>query len=144
MGALMADRPRYYLDTNVLIAIGELRSVSNARQVQMMDDIAAGTVEAVSSEFALSECLVKPIAEGDMALARMYDGMLSGGSEIMVSQVTRAVLVEAARIRAAHKIKLPDAIHFATAQLDGCSAFVTNDHRLGSVWGASAIIWDAL
>jgi predicted nucleic acid-binding protein len=140
----VADFERFYLDTNVLIAIAELIEQANQRQIEVMDKIAAGVLLAASSEIALSECLVKPIVEGNSELVALYKAMLGGDSEIVVMPVSRDVLIEAANVRARHKIKLPDAIHFATAQLSGCSSFITNDQRLASLWGKNAIIWEAL
>jgi predicted nucleic acid-binding protein len=39
--------------------------------------------------------------------------------------ITRPILLEAARLRAATKLKTPDAIHAATAMDAGCALFVT-------------------
>jgi hypothetical protein len=45
--------------------------------------------------------------------------------------VTRDVLIEAARQRAVcPTTKLPDAIHIATARLEKCQVFLTNETRL--------------
>jgi predicted nucleic acid-binding protein len=51
------------------------------------------------------------------------------------SATHRDVLIEAARLRANVNIKLPDAIHAATALLTQCSTFVTNDRRFQNVLG---------
>ncbi|MBD0385183.1 MAG: PIN domain-containing protein [Nostoc sp. C3-bin3] len=47
--------------------------------------------------------------------------------------VNRQVLIEAAQLRASINIKLPDAIHAATALLAQCSTFLTNNQRFRSV-----------
>lgn len=46
--------------------------------------------------------------------------------------VNRGILVEAARIRASSgpQLRLPDAIHIATAHATTCQAVITNDKRL--------------
>lgn len=50
-----------------------------------------------------------------------------------VLPITVAVYERAARIRATHvAIKLPDALHLATAIENGCGAFVTADAKLAS------------
>ena len=49
--------------------------------------------------------------------------------------ITRDVLIEAAAIRATTRMKLPDAIHVATAVTCGCSALLTNDERLRATAG---------
>ncbi|WP_442944813.1 type II toxin-antitoxin system VapC family toxin [Nostoc sp.] len=54
--------------------------------------------------------------------------------------VSRQVLIEAAQLHASINIKLPDAIHPATALLTQCSTFLTNDQRFGSVPELSVIL----
>ena len=49
--------------------------------------------------------------------------------------VSRDVLVAAARLRAETNMKLPDAIHAATAQLTGCTQFLTNDTHIKALPG---------
>lgn len=53
--------------------------------------------------------------------------------------VSREILVEAARIRAGTALKLPDAIHVATARMCGCEVFLTNDTRIKDTWGLEVI-----
>lgn len=47
--------------------------------------------------------------------------------------VSRQILIEAAKLRASINIKLPDAIHAATALLTQSSTFLTNDQRFRNV-----------
>jgi predicted nucleic acid-binding protein len=46
--------------------------------------------------------------------------------------VTRAILRGAAQLRASTNVRLPDAIHLATANAAGCDSFLTNDQQLQS------------
>ena len=50
------------------------------------------------------------------------------------------VLIEAAQPRAIVNIKLPDAIHAATALLTQCSTFLGNDQRFQSVPSLTVIL----
>ncbi|WP_347566102.1 PIN domain-containing protein [Scytonema sp. UIC 10036] len=54
--------------------------------------------------------------------------------------VSRDILIEAAQLRANVNIKLPDAIHAATAILTQCSTFITNDQRFQSVLSISVVL----
>ncbi|MBW4454117.1 MAG: PIN domain-containing protein [Nostoc indistinguendum CM1-VF10] len=54
--------------------------------------------------------------------------------------VSRQVLIEAAQLRASINIKLPDAIHAATALLTQYSTFLTNDQHFRSVSELSVIL----
>jgi predicted nucleic acid-binding protein len=62
---------------------------------------------------------------------------------LTVGPVTREILIEAARLRGLSRIKLPDAIHAATALQKGCSSFLTNDDRL-KIEGIEVLRWQAL
>jgi predicted nucleic acid-binding protein len=143
MARLMREE-RSYLDTNVIIGITETQSAMPDGQKGLVDAILNRKLIGVLSEITLAECLVKPIKENDRALIDLYTELFSEDSGLIILPVDRIVLIEAAYVRARHKIKLPDAIHFATAQLSGCSSFITNDHRLANLWGKNAIIWKAL
>jgi predicted nucleic acid-binding protein len=99
----------------------------------------AKAVEIVSSELVLLETLVGPLKAGDKALASAYE-LLFVQPQTRLLPITQPVLREAARLRAATKLKTPDAIHVATALLAGCSLFVTNDGGLRGVPGLSVTI----
>jgi predicted nucleic acid-binding protein len=53
--------------------------------------------------------------------------------------VSRDILVAAARLRAETNMKLPDAIHIATAQITGCSYLLTNDSHLRAIPGLTIL-----
>jgi len=117
----------YYLDTNVLIAIVEAAGPLTKEQSGFIARIDAGEHIAIASELALSECLVKPIADANEAAIRAYLALFDGGHTLAVMAVSRDILVEAARLRAVSRMKLADAIHFATALAASCSVFMTDD-----------------
>lgn len=50
------------------------------------------------------------------------------------------MLIEAARLRAVTNLRLPDAIHGATAILSGCQTFLTNDRRLAALPGVDVVL----
>jgi predicted nucleic acid-binding protein len=54
--------------------------------------------------------------------------------------ITRAIVESAARLRAAHQLKTPDAIHAATALDCGCTLFVTNDAVFRRVPGLTVAV----
>ncbi|TMD30746.1 MAG: type II toxin-antitoxin system VapC family toxin, partial [Chloroflexi bacterium] len=47
--------------------------------------------------------------------------------DVQMLPITQAVLEEAANLRATMNLKTPDALHAATAALNHCKLFVTND-----------------
>ena len=60
----------------------------------------------------------------------LYTGLLQPSDHLAVVPVERPILIEAARQRAALRLRMPDAIHVATAVTAGCDVFLTNDSRL--------------
>ena len=58
--------------------------------------------------------------------------------------VSRSILVAAANLRATFgsQVKLPDAIHLASALEQSCTTFITNDKRLKGVQGIAVVVLD--
>lgn len=78
-----------------------------------------------------------PFGDGDAAALADYQRFFSSPAVEMLP-LTPSVCERAAEIRVASglKIKLPDALHLASALEHGCGLFVTNDVRLA---GCAAI-----
>lgn len=127
----MTEVPRVYLDTNVFITAFENAGARSDHAWWLLRAIEGREMIAVTSEITLSEVLVKPIEVGDGALAASYQAMLTSNAVMEVHPVARDILIEAAGIRARRPaVKLPDAVHIATARRSRCGFFVTNDERL--------------
>ena len=122
-----------YLDTNIWIYTLEGFPAFAPELVILFQAIDQGRLTAVTSELSLAETLVKPIQRGSSAQQDLYKQTISNTSTLQVLPVQRNVLIEAARLRATVNLKLPDAIHAATAILTQCSTFLTNDQRFQSV-----------
>jgi predicted nucleic acid-binding protein len=104
----------------------------------------AGTLEVVSSELALMETLVGPLKKGDAGLCSTYEQFFQQGG-MRLLPITLSVLRDAARLRATTKLRTPDALHAATAQLSGCALFLTNDFGFRGIAGLPlAILQDVL
>ncbi len=97
-------------------------------------------VQAVTSELTLAEALVKPCMDRRDDHRKAYQEALRTTGGLLVRPVTRDVLVEAARVRAISGVRLPDGIHAATAALERCEAFLTNDQRLRGLSGFSVLL----
>ena len=120
-----------YLDANVFIYALEGYPAYAAILGELFEAIDDGEVEAFTSELTLAEVLVKPMMDRNVALQRAYQNALQPSASLHVLPISRQVLVEAAGLRGQQSaLKLPDAIHLATAQLTQCQAVLTNDLRL--------------
>jgi predicted nucleic acid-binding protein len=119
-----------YLDTNLFIYAVEGYAPEEAFVRELFTALERGELAAATSELALAEVLVQPFALGREDVAATYAELLSPSDHLTVVPVDRTVLVEAARQRAALGLRMPDAIHVATALAFGCGVFLTNDRRL--------------
>ena len=118
------------LDTSAFIYLIERHPTFFPAVEPIFAEIDTGNVRAVTSVLALLEVLVKPIESGAMALAQDFRAAITASTSLRVLDVDRNLAERAAEIRAAHRIRTPDAIHLATAQIAGADVFVTNDDKL--------------
>jgi len=135
--------PKVYLDANFFIYTLEAVEPWARAAGEVLKALDRGDLSAVTSELSLAECLVKPLELGRAEIADAYRSFLKDHRFLTIGPVTREILVEAARLRALSRIKLPDAIHAATALQKGCSSFLTNDDRL-KIQGIEVVHWQAL
>lgn len=141
MGILDAIQgTKVYLDTNIWIYALEGHPAFVQDLTQLFQSIDRGNLSVVSSELSLAEVLVKPFQNQDLAQQTTYKQLIINSQNLTVIPVNRQVLIEAAQLRASINIKLPDAIHAATALLTQCSTFLTNDQHFRSVPELSVIL----
>lgn len=126
---------RIYVDSNVFIRAFEgapedavarslvnLFGLSGERALQAF----------VTSQLTLAEMLVHPIRTNHLTRQLQYKALLSASNNwLKVRPISRVVLVDAASLRVTQKLKLPDAIHLATAQHAECSHILTADKDFG-------------
>lgn len=131
-----------YVDTQVLIYTVERHAVYGPLLRPVWETAKSATVQVISSELSLLETLVQPIRTGNVALQSDYQKALLT-TELRLLPITRAVLLDAARLRAGvAALRTPDAIHAATAQAAGCTMFLTNDRGLRQVPGLPVVLLD--
>lgn len=124
-------RPRVYLDANVFIAAYETQGARSDHAWWLLDAIEDGELLGVTSELTLAEILVRPFEEEDRDLVQSYQDIISSADCLEVPAVTRQVLLEAAMLRSMRRsLRLPDAIHVASARLNSCGYIVSDDRRL--------------
>jgi predicted nucleic acid-binding protein len=131
---------RIYLDTNIWIyALEDIADFSQSLTA-LFDAIDAGALTAVTSELILAETLVKPIQNNNIAQQETYIEALTETKSLIVMPVERSILIQAAHIRVGTKLKLPDAIHVATALATQCTTFLTNDKQFQSMPDLSVVL----
>lgn len=133
MGIKLSTQGNIYLDTNIFIYLLEGYVDFAAILQQLTNFIDSGKLQSFTSELSLAEALVKPLQNQNLALQNLYENTIQTTSSLTVCSVSRDILIQAAKLRATSTnniIRLPDAIHLATAQVYQCKYFITNDARL--------------
>jgi predicted nucleic acid-binding protein len=132
---------RLYLDANVWIYALEGYAVYATSLTGLFARIDAGEFTAITSELTVAEVLVKPFADGNVALQQLYTETLQERPTLRIIPATRDILIAAPRLRAQHPtLKMPDAVHAATALASGADVFVSNDARFVAVPGLRQIL----
>lgn len=99
----------------------------------------SGTAFIVISTVTLAEVLAGPLRAGNELLAGRYREALTRSPGWQVATLDADTAVEAARIRATYRLRLPDAIQVATAIRTGATALVSHDRALRRVKGLKVI-----
>jgi predicted nucleic acid-binding protein len=128
----MTESKRLYLDANAIIAFVE--KINDPVEVMLNVFIKASNleIELVTSELTLAEVLVKPIRDSNSELAATYCALIGDWQDLLkTAPITVAILERAAALRAeSGRLKLPDALHIATAMATSCNAIVWQDKRM--------------
>lgn len=103
-----------------------------------------GEFRVVTSTVTLLEVLVHPFRRGEKELAQQYRDILLGAEGLITISLSQDIAEVAARLRASHNIRTPDAIQMATALRAGASHFLTNDVRLPSLPELKVLVLDEL
>jgi predicted nucleic acid-binding protein len=102
---------------------------------------ALGTLHIAISTITVAEVLGGPLAHGQDVLAKRYEKALASFDIVPVST---EIAVTAARLRAATRLRLPDALQAATALEVGAIALVTHDRDFSRLSGLRIIEGPAL
>lgn len=118
-----------YLDANCVIYFVEQNPSWWPRITGRIVTLRAAGDEIAVSDLTRTECLVGPFTSGDAAALASYQAFFTDPA-VRVFPLTAAVCERAARLRAAHRFRLADALHLAAAIEHGCGLFLTNDAQL--------------
>lgn len=99
----------------------------------IMNELAQERIAVVTSVLALLEAQTGALQRGDELRARKYAELFTNTEGVFLLEVSVSIASRAARLRARHGLRTPDAIHLATALEAAASAFVTTDRRLARV-----------
>jgi len=97
---------------------------------------------AVTSTLTLLEVMVGPYRAKDEARVNEFYARLTTFPHLDWLPPTLEVADRAAGLRAAHGLRVPDAIQLATARVAGATLFLTNDARLPSFDDVEVLMLD--
>ena len=124
------------VDTAPFIYMLEDHPVFAPHFVGLFEAAAAASVQIALSAITLAEVLTGPYRAGQAALAQRFEKTLLTYEMVPVSA---EIAVQAARMRAHYRLKLPDAIQLATALDIGAEALVTHDRDFARVKGLTIL-----
>lgn len=99
---------------------------------------------AITSTITMTELLVQPYREGDEQLANDFYGLLSTYPNLDWIAPNLEIAEIAARIRALHRLRTPDALQAATAVHSQATGLITNDAVFERVEGFRTLVLDEL
>jgi predicted nucleic acid-binding protein len=132
------------LDTSVFIYYLEANPsyVDLAGEVFAWLELSSNT--AVTSTLTMTELLVLPYRASNEVLVNQYYGLLSLFPHLEWVAPDLAIADTAARIRAHHRLRTPDALQVATAIRCGASALLTTDSDIERVSEIDVAVLDRL
>jgi predicted nucleic acid-binding protein len=144
LNRLLRAHSRIALDTSVFI----YQLQANAKYVGLTDEIFVwlqrSKSQGVTSTVTMTELLVQPYRERSQQQADEIYGLLSTFPNLAWIAPSLEIADTAARLRAEHGLRTPDALQAATAIGSSATALVTNDATFRRVPGLQIIVLDDL
>lgn len=129
-----------YVDSAVLIYKIERCQPFMSVAAPLWEALYRETIEICTSELTYLEVMVKPVKLKDSALITCYRAAMFNALGFYLIPITWPIWDTAITLRAVYNLKTPDAIHAATALLNHCGLFVTNDPIFKRVPGLNAVV----
>ena len=105
--------------------------------------VESGAVAGLTSTITLAELLTRAAQAKDLQALRDYEMYLTNFPNLKLAPLDAAVAREAALVRAATGLRMPDAIQVAAARINGADTIVTNDRVwIGKVARPALLILD--
>ena len=135
----LGEHPVLVVDTAPIIYLLEGHPRLAERFAPIFNAAESGAAAIVISTVTLAEVLAGPLRTGNELLTAQYREALTRSLGWQIASFDVDTAVEAARIRATYRLRLPDAIQVATAIRVGAAALVTHDRALRRVSGLRVV-----
>jgi predicted nucleic acid-binding protein len=123
----LKEHPLLSLDTSVFIYFVERHPSYHNLCNPVFEAIENGSVKATTSTLTLLEILVQPYRKKLDDLVLKFFALLTTYPNLKWVDLDVDIADTAARLRADHRLKTPDAIQAATAICSGATGFLCND-----------------
>ena len=127
---------RILIDTCVWIYHLEEHPEFGPPAARVIENLEEGRFRATASELTLLELTVPPLQLGRQDVADDYEVLLDYFPHLELIPISREILLDAAALRARHKLRTPDSIQLATGLRSGATLAVTNDN----LWQSAPLI----
>jgi predicted nucleic acid-binding protein len=131
---------RVLIDTSVWIYHFEQNSTFGEAAGHVIEQLEAGKFRGIASELTLLELIVKPLQLGRQDAADDYETLLSYFPNLELEPISRAILLDAAALRARYRLRTPDAIQLATGLHSGATLAITNDEAWQRIAGIETLL----
>jgi len=142
LNSFLQTHKSVYLDTGIFIYFVERHARYHKICESIFENIESGSTKASTSALTLLEILVQPykLKRDDLVL-RFYS-LFSTYPNIFWIDLTLGISDLAAKLRAEHGLKTPDAIQAASAISHGAKGFICNDRVFQKVKDIDCLIID--
>ena len=138
--AIAQRHQRVLIDTSVWIYHFEEHSTFGEAAGRVIEELEAGSFRGIASELTLLEIIVKPLQLGRQDAADDYETLLSHFPNLDLIPISRAILLDAAGLRARHRLRTPDAIQLSTAFSSGATLAISNDAAWAHIAGIETLL----
>lgn len=130
LNARLAGHNLVGLDTPLFIYHFEAHPRYLPLTTLVLSGVATGERQGITSTITLMEIAVRPHQLGRPGVARHYEALLYHFPNLLLAHVDRAVVRQAAQLRAHYRVRPADALQVAAVLVHGATTFLTNDRRL--------------
>jgi len=138
--AIAQRHQRVLIDTSVWIYHFAEHSAFGEAARRVIEELEAGRFRGIASELTLLPIIVKPLQVDRQDAADDYETLLSYFPNLDLIPISRAILLDAAGLRARHRLRTPDAIQLSTGFSSGATLAITNDAAWAQVAGIETLL----
>lgn len=142
IGEFLKKHHRVYLDTGVFIYFIEEYPRYYDFCESIFKNIEEGSIEASTSTLTLLEVLVQPYRLNRDDLVIKFYSLLTTYPHLTWIELTLGISDLAAKLRAEHNLKTPDAIQMASALSVSATGFICNDKAFQKIKDIECLIVD--